>query len=247
MLEQWLAKEGEFYSNNDNGRSAPSDRVLFDSPRSAAMLAETQGLLTSGGGIYVGENPGGQDALLKMADGSAPASMAIASSAALGPVLQAVTNGLIPGVGADDLGIGPMPSPNGAQGALIGGASLWLTAGRGGAKVAAAWNFITYLVSPEVQSRWAAATGYVPVNSAAAEMEPLRSLYTSDARFRVAFDQVVQAPDTASFTSPALGPLREVRSIAAQAVGRALAGADPATALEEAAILANEVIQNYNA
>ena len=42
FLEQWLAKEGEFYSDNDNGRSAPSTRVLFDGPTGVELLTGLQ-------------------------------------------------------------------------------------------------------------------------------------------------------------------------------------------------------------
>lgn len=247
FLEQWLAKEGEFYSDNDNGRSAPSTKVLFDGPTGVQLLAELQDVVVNGGGIYVGENPGGQDQFLKLADATSPATMTIATSAALGPVLQFVAGGIIPGVGVDDLGVGPMPSPNGAPGALIGGAALWITAGKGDAKAAAAWDFITYLVSAEVQSQWASATGYVPVNAGATEVEPLRSLYTDDPRFAVAYRQVADAPDDPTFNGPVLGPLREVRVTAARAMGQILGGADPATALAEAASVANALITDYNA
>ena len=246
FLEQWLAKEGEFYSDNDNGRAAPSTRVLFDGPTSVALLTELQDVVVNGGGIYVGENPGGQDQFLKLADATSPASMTIATSAALGPVLQFVAGGIIPGIGVEDLGVGPMPSPNGAPGALIGGASLWITAGKAPEKAAAAWDYITYLVGAEVQSQWAAATGYVPVNAGATDVEPLRSVYTDDPRFRVAYDQVARTPDVATSTGPVLGPLREVRVTAAGAMGQILGGADPATALGNAAGVANALIADYN-
>lgn len=246
FIEQWLAKEGEFYSDNDNGRSAPSTRVLFDGPTGVELLTELRDVVVTGGGVYVGENPGGQDNLLKLADTSAPAAMTIATSAALGPVLQFVEGGIIAGIGPEDLGVGPMPSPNGAPGALIGGAALWITADKGDAEAAAAWDFVTYLVSAEVQSQWAAATGYVPVSSGAVEVEPLASLYGDDPRFRVAYDQVAQTPDVPTSRGPVLGPLREVRVTAAQAMGQILGGADPAAALADAAALANALIADYN-
>jgi sn-glycerol 3-phosphate transport system substrate-binding protein len=247
FLEQWLAKEGEFYSDNDNGRSSPSTKVLFDGPIGVELLTELQDVVVAGGGVYVGENPGGQDQFLKLADASSPAAMTIATSAGLGPVLQFVAGGIIPGIGVDDLGVGPMPSPNGAPGALIGGAALWITSGKGDAKAAAAWDFITYLVSAEVQSQWASATGYVPVNAGATEVEPLRSLYTADPRFAVAYQQVAEAPDDPTFNGPVLGPLREVRVTAARAMGQILGGADPASALAEAAAVANALVADYNA
>ena len=146
----------------------------------------------------------------------------------------------------EDLGVGPMPSPNGAPGALIGGASLWITADKGDAKAAAAWDFITYLISAQTQSTWAAATGYVPVNADAATLDPLRTVYTDDPRFRVAFDQVAQTPDTPSSNGPVLGPLPEVRVTAAAAMAQIFGGADPQSALTDAASLANALIADYN-
>ena len=247
FLEQWLAKEGELYSDNDNGRSAPSTRVLFDGAAGVSLLTQLQDVVVNGAGVYVGENPGGQDNLLKLADQQSPASMTIATSAALGPVLQFVAGGIIPGIGPEDLGVGPLPSPNGAPGALIGGASLWITAGRGDAAAAAAWDFTSYLVSAQVQSEWAAATGYVPVNASATSVDPLKTLYTTDPRFKVAYDQVAATPDVATSSGPVLGPLREVRVAAARATAEILAGADPATALAASAAQANDLITQYNA
>jgi sn-glycerol 3-phosphate transport system substrate-binding protein len=139
-----------------------------------------------------------------------------------------------------------MPSPSGAPGTLIGGASLWITAGRGDAEAAAAFEFISYLVSPEIQSEWAAATGYVPVNAGAVEIDPLRSVYTTDPRFRVAYDQVAQTPDVPTSNGPVLGPLREVRVTAASAMAQIMNGADPQAALSDAAALANALIADYN-
>jgi sn-glycerol 3-phosphate transport system substrate-binding protein len=247
FLEQWLAKEGEFYSDNDNGRAAPSTRVLFDGPTGVSLLTALRDVVVNGGGVYVGENPGGTDTFLKLADASAPASMTIATSAALGAVLQFVEGGIIPGIGVDDIGIAPMPSPTGAPGTLVGGASLWITAGRGDAEAAAAFEFVQYLVSAEVQSQWAAATGYVPVNTGSPDLEPLLGVYATDPRFRVAYDQVAETPDLPTSDGPVLGPLREVRVTAAGAMAQILNGADPATALADAASLANALIADYNA
>ena len=72
-----------------------------------------------------------------------------------------------------DLGVAPMPGPGETRSALVGGASLYIVADKGDARTAAAWDYISHLVSAESQATWAAATGYAPVREDALELEPL--------------------------------------------------------------------------
>ena len=64
--------------------------------------------------------------------------------------------------------------------------------------------------------------------------------------FKVAFDQVASTPDVATFVGPVLGPQREVRVAAANALAQAFQGTDPQAALVEAANLANALLADYN-
>lgn len=246
FLEQWLAKQGQFYADNENGRAAPATRVLYDNPETVDLLTQVQSLVTDGLAAYVGDNASGQDQLLKMADPNAPAAMTIASSATLGSVISALDGGFIPGVTSDDLGVGPMPGP-GAPGALVGGAALYIVADKGDAQIAATWDFLKYLISPEVQSDWAASTGYAPVVTAAQTIEPLASKYASDPRFRIALDQLEVAVDAPSSLGPVIGPMREVRLVAQQLTDTILSGGDVAPAVTAAANQANAIIADYNA
>ena len=71
------------------------ERTMLDADvrRGEESLVSTRALndvVVNGGGVYVGENPSGQDTLLKLADQQSPAAMAITTSAALGPVLSIV-------------------------------------------------------------------------------------------------------------------------------------------------------------
>lgn len=247
FLEQWFANGGEFYADNGNGRLAPATQVLYDGPFGVELLTYVQELLDDGLAFNVGDNAGGSDNFLKLADQSAPAAMTIGTSAALGTVLNVVDAGLIPGIVGDDIGIGALPGPGPVPTALIGGASLYVVAEKGDAVTAAAWDFVSYLVSPEVQSLWATLTGYVPVRSDALDLEPAASVYRDDPRFRVAYDQLIGSPDDLALQGPILGPQREVRTVTARAVADIFAGADVQTALSGAARQANALISDYNA
>ncbi len=148
---------------------------------------------------------------------------------------------------SDDFGIGPLPGPTGIPTALVGGASLYIVADHGDATAAAAWDYITYLVSAQSQADWASGTGYVPIRDDALALEPLVSTYDEDPRFKVAYDQLAGSPDVPALRGPILGPQREVRVTTARAVAEIFEGADVQASLSEAAARANALITDYNA
>jgi sn-glycerol 3-phosphate transport system substrate-binding protein len=247
FLEQWLANEGELYADNGNGRLAPATRVLYDQAPGVELLTYVQQLITDGLAFNVGDNAGGTDTFFKLADESAPAAMTIGTSAALGTVIAALGGGLIPGLTVDDIGVGAMPGPGPTPTALVGGNALFIVKDKGDEKAAAAWDYITYAVSPEAQSQYVTDTGYAPVRADALDVEPALSKYASDPRFRVAYDQLIASPDDPALQGPILGPQREVRGVTARAVAEIFNGGDVQTALSAAATQANLLIADYAA
>lgn len=245
FLEQWFARMGQPYSDNGNGRLAPSTQVLFDSPEGLDLLTFVQDLVADGLAVTVGDNPSGQDVLLKLADQQQPAAMGIATSAGLGTVLNVLDGGLIPGLTSADVGVGPMPGPSDTPSAIVGGASLYIVAGHPDAETAAAWDYIKFLVSAESQSTWASMTGYVPVRQDALDLEPLAGTYADDPRFLVAYDQLVSGSDDLNAVGPVLGPLRQIREGTAQMMARIYAGDDVGASLEATAAQANLLIIDY--
>jgi sn-glycerol 3-phosphate transport system substrate-binding protein len=246
FLEQWFARAGEPYADNDNGRSASATEVLFDSPTGVELMTFLQDMIDDGLAVSVGDNPGGQDTFLKLIDPVANGAMTIGSNASLAGVLGAIDSGLAPGLTAADVGIGPMPGPSPEPGVNLGGASLWIVDGKGDERAAAAWDYITYLITAEAQSQWASATGYVPVRSDALDIEPLLTTYAADPRFRVAYDQMVGDVESEASLAPVLGPQREVRVVTANATAAIFNGADVASTLTDAAAQANALIASYN-
>jgi sn-glycerol 3-phosphate transport system substrate-binding protein len=246
FLEQWLANAGEPFANNDNGRSGPATEVYFDGEVGVELLTFLQDLVQDGLAFYVGDDSGGTDRYFKLADPDEPAAMTIGSSAAIGSIIAALGSGLVEGLTTEDVGVGPLPGPSGTPSAIVGGAATYIVAGQGDAEAAAAWDFITYLVSPEVQSEWTVLTGYLPIRDDALEIEPAASTFANDPRYRVAYDQLLSSTDIAA-NGPLLGPHRQVRSAMADAVAAILTGADVASTLEQAASLAEAYLADYAA
>lgn len=244
-LEQWFATAGEMFVNHLNGRAQPATEVLFDGPTGQFLFSTLKALEADGLLVNVGDNAGGTDTLLKLADQQAPAAMAIASSATLGTVIEVLGSGLIPGLTPDDVGVGPLPSLSGTPSALVGGAANYVVAGNSDEVTAAVWDFITYLVTPEAQSMWAEATGYLPITAGATEIEPLASVYASDPRYRVAYDQLVNSPNDAAHAGAVIGPHRQVRAVLAGALAAVFDGADVASTLADAAAQADVLLQQY--
>ena len=246
-LEQWFGRVGEPYANNGNGRLAPATEVLYDNELGVELLTFLQGMIADGLAANVGDNPDGSASLLKLADPEDPGAMTIGSSAALGSVISALGGGLVPGLGPEDIGVGPMPGPSPEPSVQVGGGSLWIVADKGDAEAAAAWDYTTFLTSAQTQSTWASRTGYVPVREDAIGIEPLAATYTDDPRFQVAYDQLLTRADDLTANAPVLGPMREVRDATAGAVAAIFNGADPATSLADAAEQSNTLIASYNA
>jgi sn-glycerol 3-phosphate transport system substrate-binding protein len=247
FIEQWFAKAGEFYADQNNGRSAPATAVNFDNATGVELYTFLQELVADGWAVNVGDNASGQDTFLKMADPVQRAAMTIGTSAALGTVLAALGGGLAPGLGPDDVTVSHMPGPGGSEAVLLGGASLWIVADRGDVKTAAVWDYVSYLVSAAVQADWAATTGYVPVHVEAPSLEPLAARYNNDPRFRVAYDTLLNTPNEPWNVGPLLGPQREIRTLTSQALAAVLQGADVSSTLANAARQANGLLANYAA
>ncbi len=95
-IEQWFAKAGEFYADNQNGRSARATKVLYDNPMGQSLLTFMQSLINDGLAVDVGDNNGGIDNLLKLADTAEPAAMTIGTSAAIGGILAVLGGWPVP-------------------------------------------------------------------------------------------------------------------------------------------------------
>ena len=144
FLEQWFARAGEPYADNGNGRLAPATQVLYDGPfgrrrDDAGAVADHRRPRR-----HRRRQPQRRSRrLLKLADPEQPAAMTIATSAALGTIINVLDGGLIPGITSAELGVGPMPGPGEMPVGDRRRGSLYIVADKGDAQAAAAWDYIT--------------------------------------------------------------------------------------------------------
>lgn len=94
-----------------------------------------------------------------------------------------------------EVGVGFLPSgPAGEDGtgyaAPLGGGNMYIFASADEATQQAAWEWVMYLASDEIQSDWGAATGYIAATRGAWEVEPLKSLTEEFPQYLVARDQL---------------------------------------------------------
>nr|WP_279388801.1 ABC transporter substrate-binding protein [Hydrogenispora ethanolica] len=74
-----------------------------------------------------------------------------------------------------------------------GGGSLFVAEKASKDKKDAAWEVISYFVSPAVQATWSRETGYMPVNKAALELPEMKKFYREKPNYKVAVDQLKYA------------------------------------------------------
>ena len=107
--------------------------------------------------------------------------------------------GIVEKVGGKfELGTGFLPRPSDVKegGVVVGGASLYIMNNKSEAQQQAAWEFIKYLATPEVQANWSVATGYFPITTAAYDQQVLKDNMAKYPQFQTAVDQLHASVDS---------------------------------------------------
>jgi len=243
FFEQMLAKQGALYVNNDNGRSGPATKALFDGPEGLAVLTWYRDMVKDGLAYYATDDT---DALLSIAQDRT--SMSIGSTAALGgAVLLIAINGEDPA----RLGTGPIPAPappaSKQGGIILGGASFWILKDRSKGEQRGAWEFIKYASTAEQEAQWHADTGYFPTRLSAYKLPAAVTREQQFPQFKTAIDQLHNSPDNVATNGALVGPFNQVRGRISDAFERVLGtGADPVAVLHSAADSATNDMKEYN-
>lgn len=238
FFEQWMGKMGLHYVDNNNGRGAdPATRVVFDENGGAEEIFKVWKRLMDDGVItYLGR--GNNDAKAAFISGNI--AITLESTAALKSLLTNVGDsfeigtGYFPNIHADDKG-----------GVSIGGGSLWMLSSGSDARQKAAWEFVKYMISPDVQAFWNAQTGYFPITVATHGLDAFKDNLAKYPQFGTAIDQL---HDTApQYAGALLSVFPEARALVETYTERLINGElDIAATVENLAREINSAIEIYN-
>lgn len=194
-LANWLGQLGSYVVNNKNGSEAMATGLeCLENGALETFLTEWKamydaGALTNAAGT-TDQFVAGQLAVLTT------------SSSNVTSLLEKIG-------GAFELGAGFYPRVNAqaSDGATVSGSCVVMFDKQDEARKAAAWELVKYLASPEVQAEFAAATGYVPVNTAAQEVAEYKALVAGTPQYAVAGEQLAITP--ADMKSVTVGPAKD--------------------------------------
>jgi sn-glycerol 3-phosphate transport system substrate-binding protein len=238
-FELLLALGGGDLVNDSNGRDGRASAVTFDDALGKdifkwwANMYDDKLAQSTSNTTY--------DNLFGIGNRIAP--MTFETSAAIGTILSVLDN--YPRV---KLGIGPLPKPSSAQGGVfVGGAGLYMVSKSPPERQDASWQFIKFLADVDQQAAWAVGTGYIPIRRSAIKVPALVQAWHTVPGYRVAYEQILASPKSPATAGAVIGAFAQVSSTINDAITSLASGANPDTALAQAASACNQAISTYNA
>jgi len=149
-----------------------------------------------------------------------------------------------------DFGVAQLPYYDDIRGAphhsVIGGAGLWVLAGKKGPEYRGAAKFLAWLARPEVQAEWHQRTGYVPVTRAAYELTAQKGFYRQNPGQEIAIKQLLLNNPTRESRGIRLGRMQDVRLILEQELESVWDGSvAPKLALDRAAERGDVLLRQF--
>ncbi len=146
--------------------------------------------------------------------------------------------------------IRPLPYWDGVEGApqntIIGGASLWVMAGKPTEDYKGVAAFLNFLSSTDVQAAWHQNTGYLPITLAAAEKTKADGFYDANPGTEIAGMQMTAKEPTPNSKGIRLGSFDQIRTIIDEELEAVWAGdKDAQAALDSAVTRGNELLRRF--
>jgi sn-glycerol 3-phosphate transport system substrate-binding protein len=132
------------------------------------------------------------------------------------------------------------------QNSIIGGASLWVMAGKPKDDYKGVAKFFTYLSDPQRQAEWHQKTGYLPITLAAYDITKASGFYEKNPGTDVSVRQMTNKPPTANSKGLRFGSFVQIRDMFQEEFENMLAGKqDAKTALDNAVKRGNEMLRKF--
>jgi sn-glycerol 3-phosphate transport system substrate-binding protein len=149
-----------------------------------------------------------------------------------------------------DFGVAQLPYYDDIRGAphhtMIGGAALWVMAGRKAPEYRGAAKFLAWLASPEIQAEWHQRTGYVPVTRAAYEFTAKAGFYKANPGHEIAIKQLLLNQPTRESRGIRLGDFQAIRAILEEELESVWNGkVAPKLALDRAAQRGDQLLRKF--
>ena len=235
QLESFSTWHNTLFATQNNGFGGPAARLAFNSPLHVRHFENLANMSKQGLFVYKGRG--------NAADVSFPSGECAMISASSGLYARVSKEAKFA------YGMAPLPYYPDVAGApqntVIGGASLWVMAGKKPEEYKGVAAFFNYLSKAEVQSATHKRTGYLPITSASYELTEKSGFYKENPGTDVAVNQMIRKMTDKS-RGIRLGNHVQIRTIIDEETEQIWSGKQqPKEALEAAMKRGNEQLERF--
>ncbi|MBT9553575.1 MAG: sn-glycerol-3-phosphate ABC transporter substrate-binding protein UgpB [Hydrogenophaga sp.] len=237
QLESFSTWHNTEFATKGNGFGGTSARLNFNSPLHVRHIENLANMAKQGLFVYRGRGNAADAPFY-----SGECAMATASSSTYASIKKNAKF---------DFGIAPLPYYPDVAGApqntVIGGASLWVMAGKKAPEYKGVAAFFHYLTNAEIQAKSHQRTGYLPITLASFEATEKAGFYKQNPGTDVAVNQMIRKT-TEKSRGIRLGNFVQIRAIEDEELEQVWAGKKTAKeALDSAVKRGNELLVRFEA
>ena len=235
QLESFSTWHNTLFATQNNGFGGTGARLVFNSPLHIRHIDNLANMAKQGLFVYRGRGNAADAPFY-----SGECAMATASSSTYASIKKNAKF---------DFGIAPLPyypdvagSP---QNTVIGGASLWVMAGKPAGDYKGVAAFFNYLTNAETQAKSHQRTGYLPITLASFELTEKSGFYKQNPGTDVAVNQMIRKTTDKS-RGIRLGNFVQIRAIEDEELEQVWSGKKTAKeALDSAVSRGNELLERF--
>jgi sn-glycerol 3-phosphate transport system substrate-binding protein len=203
LLENMSAWHNEEFATGHNGMDGADARLAFNRGLMVRWISMLNSWMKAGYFTYSGRENEGE---ARFASGEC--AMLTSSSASYAQLL---------GRAKFDVGVAQLPYYDdlsaAPQNTLVGGAGLWVIAGRTKREYRGVARFLAYVARADVQAQWHRKTGYLPLSAAAYQLARAQGFYAANPGQEIAVRQLMRKSPTRDTMGIRLARFQRIRGI----------------------------------